>query len=251
MSKFIITPLIFSAALISSVASFASEPQPDTHGKPEKIYLKSGETVSGYLQSQIPGESVTYITTDGQTLVIPVSDIKRIDRDRHKEYRQQGLKQGYKGLYGFSFTVATDKNWMDFNPNNRIELSTTQGYQFNHCIYAGAGVAWQYFYEGYALTDSAFSLIPVFAHVRWTPIDHRFSPIAELKAGGFFGKMSGWYLQPSIGIRAAINDKYGFDLTIGYTIQRITGDVFVPYDPEYQIHKPKLDGVNVSIAIDI
>ncbi|MBP3299656.1 MAG: hypothetical protein J6L73_08285 [Muribaculaceae bacterium] len=248
MTKLFISIMLAAGALACPLACAA-----DSDGKPDKVYLKSGETVTGYLQSQVPGESITYLTSDGQTLVIPVSNIKRIDRERHAEYSSQGLKSGYKGMYSFSFTAGTSKAIKNYKPNNRIELSTTQGYQFNPYLYAGIGFAWQYFYAGYHYSNDSFSLIPVFADVRWTPVNHRFSPIVDFKAGGFFGKMTGWYLQPSAGVRVAVNNKYGFDLTIGYTIQRITGDPLSPPTANsfYKKNKPKLDGVNICIAVDI
>lgn len=226
--------------------------------KPDKVYLKSGEIVTGFIETQTPGESVTYRTADGELRVIDISEIKRADRQRDKGYSKFGLHAGYKGYYSFAF-YANEFTYIHRHhpqpPANHIEFSTTQGYQFTHWLYAGAGVAWQCYWAGYSLVDDTFSLFPIFGELKITPVNHRFTPIIGVRAGGFVGCMKGFLINPEIGCRVGFDEKVGLNITLGYSFQRINTQPLMPKQwaesmSPIRLQAPALDGLSVKISVD-
>lgn len=247
---------LLSLLLLSAAPIFASADSPQA--KPDHIYLTSGEIVIGVITDQIPGESVTVTLPDGSLRVINIAEIKRTDRERDTGAASHRLNKGYKGIYSFSFTKGGAK---DLASNIRkpssdnIELAVVQGYQVNHWLYAGAGVAWQFYYGGYRGNERSFSNFPIFANVRISPLRNYITPFLDLRGGGYVGKLHGAYFRPSLGVRFGITRKCGFSFAIGYTVQTISGDLWLDRDfksfDRYFHLKTNLSGLTIAATVDL
>lgn len=141
----------------------------------EIVYLKNGSVVRGVVIEQVPGVSLKIQTSDGSIFAYQMSEVEKITKEMVGNNRgsfnnnndsfnnngsffkndQSGNKQGYKGFLDFGFTVGVGSFKED-----RIEFSTSHGYQFNPFFYAGVGVGLSYF------TDAEEVGLPIFAHIR-------------------------------------------------------------------------------------
>ena len=161
------------------------------------IFLKDKTFVKGTIIEQIPNEMLKVQTEDGKVHSIRLADIEKITQETLEESKRpsnhkktsggQALQRGYRGLVDAGFCLNTG-----YHVGNRMELSTSHGYQFNRHTFVGLGVGMHYFF------DSDKVNIPIFAHARYDFADNAFTPFAELKIGysagaydGFFGPGTG------------------------------------------------------------
>lgn len=182
------------------------------------IFLKDKTFVKGTIIEQIPNEMLKVQTEDGKVHSIRLADIEKITQETLEEPKRpsnhkktsggQALQRGYRGLVDAGFCLNTG-----YHVGNRMELSTSHGYQFNRHTFVGLGVGMHYFF------DSDKVNIPIFAHARYDFADNAFTPFAELKIGYSAGAYDGFYLYPALGWRFAVKGKYGLNIGIGYTLQ--------------------------------
>ncbi len=221
--------------------------------KPEKIDLKSGEVLEGVITGQEAGKTVTMETLGGETRVIDIADIDRVARHVEKNYKGMGPKRGYHAFAEFSTVVDPGAYGAGTEP--RIVLRTTHGYQLNHWLFAGAGLGLQYYYTGYKWSSDPFVIVPLYADLRFTPLNHKFTPVVDFKGGYAVGKYHGYYIHPSAGCRLAINNNVGVTISVGYIFQSIDNDKIqyrgLMVDPKrHDWLKTKLDGLSISIGVD-
>lgn len=130
---------------------------------------------------------------------------------------QKLLSPGYRGFVeaGYSFGVGPQAL-------NRIEISTTHGYQFNKYFFAGVGIGVNYYtlestpHAGRALSK------PVFAELRGDWSGSRISPFVAVKVGYTLRgvhRVEGFYFAPAVGLRYATSQGNGWNLSLGYTVQ--------------------------------
>lgn len=253
--------LLLASFLLSG--SFAAYSQTDTlsHApavtqlKPDKVYLKSGEVITGYMVEQTPGECVTYRTTDGELRVIDVAEIKRADRNNDKGHSKQGVKPGLHWNVGAGFLCGTTK-FMDSESTsaNRLFIDANIGNQFDHSFFLGAGLTWQYYYQGCSsMFSKAFSAFPIYADARFTLFNNRYTPFVDVRVGGYVGKLMGFYFHPSIGFRIAIDERAGMNIAIGYTVQPISNNPKTDNGIDLSLHKDmkgNLNGLSVALSVD-
>ena len=182
------------------------------------ILLKDRTFVKGTIIEQIPNETLKVQTEDGKVHTIRVADIEKITKEEPEEAKRpsshrrtsggRALQRGYRGLVDAGFCLNTG-----YHVGNRMELSTSHGYQFTPHVFLGLGVGIHYFFESDKVN------VPIFAHARYDFVDSAFTPFAELKAGYSAGTHPGFYLCPALGWRFAVKGRYGLNIGIGYTMQ--------------------------------
>lgn len=129
-----------------------------------------------------------------------------------------GLESGYHAFLEAGYVVGSGDIAAD-----RIELSTSHGYQINPYVFVGGGLGISYYHSPDLWT------MPIFVNARGTLIDGTISPYLDLKIGyavgltshdwGYktTGSMSGFYFSPSIGCR--FNK---FTVSAGYELMNYT-----------------------------
>ncbi len=183
----------------------------------ETVYLKNGSMIHGIVIEQIPNESLKLQTQDGSIYVYPINDVAKITKLMPTSSMQSSsyqLESGYRGFVdlGYSFGVgdyATD----------RLEFSTSHGYQFNPYFYLGVGAAVNYYH------DADVASIPLFVNPRVDiPTNSVISPFVDLKVGYTVSdNVEGFYLAPSIGARFNLQNNMGVNFSLGYTLQKTDG----------------------------
>lgn len=128
----------------------------------------------------------------------------------------QEIRTGYKGFADVAYSI----NAGNVDGASRIEVSTTHGYQIIPHLFVGAGVAYNYFHEVQS------SALPVFADVRGTLPIGKFSPFVDARIGYSVLGYTGLYFNPSIGCRLGVTDSFGFNLSVGYSMQDVEVDYY-------------------------
>ena len=189
----------------------------------EVVYLKNGSVVKGVIIEQIPNKSLKIQTADGSIFAYQMNEVDKITKETtSRTYRNGGRKisfdnrgrvAGYRGFVDLGYTIGTGDYGED-----RIEFSTSHGYQFNPYVYLGLGVGAHYYF------DSEVVEIPIFAHVRSEFLNNSISPFFDFKIGYSVYDATGFYMTPSVGCRFAVGEKNGISVGIGYTMQKVEFD---------------------------
>ena len=203
MKKALFMLLLFIGSIATSVAQNVQE----------VVYLKNGSVVRGVVIEQVPGVSLKVQTSDGSIFAYQMSEVDKITKEAAKSKigksygfnGPSGNETGYKGFIDFGYTIGAG-DWGE----DRIELSTSHGYQFSPYLFVGAGVAANYYFD-----SEAFAL-PLFAHVRANILDNNISPYVDFKIGYALVDAEGLYMSPSVGCK--INS---FNVGIGYVMQKV------------------------------
>ncbi|MBQ7856742.1 MAG: hypothetical protein IJ348_06485 [Alistipes sp.] len=152
--------------------------------KESTVKLRSGIIVRGDIVEQIPNESITVRTADGDVFVYrmnEVASIKYADEVQKKEIAEKKLanggkfmkNKGYEGsVFGFFGADALDYGQPTYGVN------IINGYRFNPYFYIGLGVGYRRF-----LNSPAHS-IPLYLNLKANFIkDRRVSPFVSVNAG--------------------------------------------------------------------
>ena len=142
---------------------------------------------------------------------------------------------------------------------SRFEVNTSHGYQFNSCIFLGAGVG-LHFMSSYETKDMYIPLdvrdrqvdIPVFANIRCNFSKKKVSPFVDLKGGTYVTNNGGLYVNASAGCRFAINEKQAVSLAVGYASEKLefeTFDRFTTYAGDYIRSPRKLDTEAITLKV--
>lgn len=133
------------------------------------------------------------------------------------------LNTGYRGIIDFGYGVGVG----DVAEEERVEIATTHGYQFNKYLFAGIGVSLNYFHHTEVL------IVPIFADLRGTlPISNtKIAPYVDMRIGYSLGEYEGFYFSPSVGVRFGIGKDAGISFGIGYELQNC--DVVYYYGSYY------------------
>lgn len=135
----------------------------------------------------------------------------------------QAVKPGYHGNVeaGYLFGMG------DFDGSSMYEISTTHGWNFNSHLFAGIGVTAQVYTweDGYG-DETKFNL-PVFAQAKYVILNGKISPFVDARVGySVAGEFTGFYVQPAIGCRFGLGERFGLNVAIGYTYMK-TGYQFI------------------------
>ena len=168
----------------------------------EVVYLKNGSVIRGLVIEQVPGVSLKIQTSDGSIFAYQMTEIEKITKESSNKNGKN--KKGYKGFIDFGYTFGVGDWGID-----RLELSTSHGYQFNPYLYVGGGVAVNLF-EGDIVG------LPIFAHVRANVSNKHISPYIDLRIGySPLEDVKGVYMAPSIGCKIK-----SFNVSMGYVMQK-------------------------------
>lgn len=178
----------------------------------ETVHLKNGSIIHGVIVEQVPNESLKIKTQDGSLFVFQMNEISKITKDvlTNSAFKTSGIQTGYRGFVdlGYSFGVG------DYNVD-RLEFSTSHGYQFSPNFYLGVGAGLNYFHDGEVAS------VPLFANPRVDFSTGQISPFIDLKVGYTVSEyVEGFYLAPSVGVRFDIQNNKGINLSLGYTMQK-------------------------------
>lgn len=173
-------------------------------GYQDVVYLKNGSIVRGMIIEQVPNESVKIQTADGSVFFYRMDEIQKITKELDAYSRQRpGLRgprkavsfkdiAGYRGMAEIAYSIGTGENSSD-----RLEISTSHGYQFGQHFYVGGGVAFQYHFN---FDDAIF--LPVFAHLRGNLLKRDITPFLDFKVGYSVYDYTGFYLSTGLGCSA-------------------------------------------------
>lgn len=183
----------------------------------EVVYLKDGSIVKGIIIEQIPNTSLKIQTADGSIFAYQMKDVEKITKENYDEpqrlnrqriaFDMGGRQAGYRGFVDLGYSIGTGTFGED-----RIEVATSHGYQFNPYVFAGAGVGFNYFF------DSEVIGIPIYAHVRSEFLNNSITPFADFKIGYSVVDAEGFYMTPSVGCRFAIGELRGLSVSLVYTL---------------------------------
>jgi len=180
------------------------------------VYLKNGSVIRGQIIEQVPNQSLKIRTADGSLFVYNLSEVEKMTKEEpigrtnyyQKRKADKATLRGYKGFVDAGYTFADD----DFE---RVEISTSHGYQFNNYFFVGAGAGYHYYpsdyVDGYA--------VPIFANFRANFINKNITPFADIKTGYSVGDLEGFYSYAGVGVRFGLANKKAINLTLGFTYQ--------------------------------
>lgn len=141
---------------------------------------------------------------------------------------QNYLTNGYKGYVDAGYSIGIGD--YEFG---RVEINTSHGYQFSPYFFLGAGFG-LHFMPSYETSGMAIPLdvrdskvdIPVFANVRSHFGKGKIVPFVDIKGGMYVTNDGGMYVNASVGVRYALNDKQGLSLSVGYANEKLEFEVF-------------------------
>lgn len=164
----------------------------------------------------------------------------------------------YRGFVDAGYTFGTG------NYNfGRFEVNTSHGFQINPYIYVGGGVGF-HFMSSYKTANMDIPLdtrdskvdVPVFANIRGNFSKGKLAPFADLRGGLFVTNNGGLYVNGSIGLRIATNKKQAFNVSVGFSIEKLefmTFSKFVSYtslDYVRSARKYQSEGVTVRVGYE-
>ncbi len=124
---------------------------------------------------------------------------------------QYSINTGYKGFIDIGYGIGVGDLGED-----RFEVLTSHGYQFNPYLYIGIGFGISYYHKAELWN------LPVFGNIRGTlPVrNSRVTPFVDLKIGYSAIDVEGFYCSPSVGLRIATGARTGLNIGIGYEMQK-------------------------------
>ncbi len=216
----------------------------------EVVYLKNGSIIRGLIIEQVPNKSLKIQTSDGSVFSYTIDEVEKITKEGYykqpkqtkpvKEYRHPGESvqvrpsrqakvsrssrqdsferpslRGYKGFVetGYAFDIS-DSN------ADRIDVSTTHGYQFNNYLFVGGGAGVSYY------SDADLYSVPVFASFRANFMNKRITPFADTTAGYSVGDVEGAFATAGIGVRFGLARKMALNLKVEYVYQEYGDDYY-------------------------
>ncbi len=142
-------------------------------------------------------------------------------------YAQEQSK-GYRGFAEVGYGIGVGD--YDFG---RFSIETSHGYQFNHYIFLGAGLGFQ-FSSKYETKGKEYALdkrdskvdIPIFANLHFNFLKKKFSPFVDLKGGAYVNNGGGAYVNASAGLRIATTARQAVNISVGYAFQQLEFETF-------------------------
>lgn len=140
----------------------------------------------------------------------------------------QEQSKGYRGFADLGYGIGVGD--YEFG---RFSIETSHGYQFNHYIFLGAGVGFQ-FSSKYETPGMEYALdkrdskvdIPLFANVHINILKKKFSPFIDLKGGAYVNNGGGAYINAAAGLRIATTARQAVNITVGYAFQQLEFETF-------------------------
>lgn len=195
----------------------------------EIIYLKNGSMIRGTVIEQIVGQSLKIQTADGSIFVYRMEEVEKITKESQAQPTRTTFSTsvsnitGYRGFVDLGFTKGLGDSGAD-----RLELTTSHGYQFTPYFFTGVGLGVHYYMDMWWNGESV-PFIPLFIDLRVNLMQGSIVPFIGLKGGyslvvadGLYG--SGLYAAPFVGVKYMLSDTFGLNLSLGYSYQQDEGD---------------------------
>jgi hypothetical protein len=217
----------------------------------EVVYLKNGSVIKGVIIEQVPNVSLKIKTGDGSLIICQMNEVEKIIKEERytRDYRTdidnrkaaRNTLKGYKGFVDFGYIADLS----DYDAN-KVEISTSHGYQFNNYFYLGGGVAADFY------TDADLIAVPIFVDFRANFINKKVTPFADIKTGYSVGDVEGAYVSTGIGVRFSLKGKKAINLKLEYNYQQHNdhGDYsynnnYYSYDYDYD-----LEGLGFKVGFE-
>lgn len=213
----------------------------------ESVYLKNGSIIKGVIIEQVPNESLKIKTADGSLFVYQIDEVLKITKDypTSLDNKLSGRSKGYRGFVDLGFTPGVGDL-----ATNRLEFSTSHGYQFNPYVYLGIGAGLHYYYEG----GDAF-VIPIFVNPRVNFLDTNITPFIDLKLGYSVVDAEGFYFNPNIGVSFKTQERKTINVSIGYTMQKVKYNSYYDYSyyggySYYSSGSVDVNGISIKVGYE-
>lgn len=223
------------------------------------VNLNNGSVLKGRLTEMEDGDRLRIETSNGSVIYFSERSVSDMEDEEvslasrgtrqsayQAETRQpaesQYKERGYRGFAELGYTIGIG----DYLDDNRIELSTSHGYQFNPHFFLGGGMGVHYFHQAY----SDVYALPFYVDFRASFTKGRISPFGGLKLGYSIGITDedagdlGTYIAPSIGVRFKLGYSFGLNLSAGYSVQ------LVQYEDYYSRTTENLGGFTIRAGIE-
>lgn len=212
----------------------------------EVVYLKNGSIIKGIVIEQTPGVSLKIKTYDGSIFAYQMSDVEKITKEKSSESQFQKkssnihyqntrlIKLDYRGFidYGYTFGAGAGRGI------DKVTFTTSHGAQVLPFLYvgAGAGINFYHKYDNYT--------VPLFANIRTDILPTIYTPFFDVKIGYSIGGVSGFYFSPSIGCHFKDDKGSGWNIGVGYVMQRIN-----LYYGEWKLGDINVGGICLKIGV--
>lgn len=206
--------LLFLLTLLLSISTYVA-----AQNYTEVVYLKNGSVIKGVIIEQVPNVSLKIKTSDGSLIICQMNDVEKITKEERytRDYRKdvnnrkaaRNTLKGYKGFVDVGYIADLS----DYNAD-KVEVSTSHGYQFNNYFYVGGGVAVDFY------TDADLIAAPIFVDFRANFINKKITPFADIKTGYSVGDVEGVYVATGIGVRFSLKGKKALNLKLEYNYQQ-------------------------------
>lgn len=220
----------------------------------EVVYLKNGSIIKGTVIELIPDKTVKIKTADGSLFICDMQDVEIITKESKPKYAERKsspdgyapeyVRRGYKGFVDLGYTFGIG----DYSIN-RLEITTSHGFQFNPYIFLGGGTGIHYFHE------SQSAAMPLFADFRVNFKQGPVVPFAGLKMG-YTVMLSddiedlGFYCAPSVGVKFMMNHRMALNLSLGYTVQLFDYYYNDYYSHYYYYATENLSGISLKLGLE-
>lgn len=200
----------------------------------DAVYLKNGSIIKGEVIELIPDSIIKVKTADGSLFVYPSTDVAKVTKEKsvnayNRQYQKNNQERntryqsypyktrGYRGDVELSYLIGAGDYASD-----RVELTTSHGYQFNPYIYLGGGLGFQYW------NDLEVFTMPIFTDFRVNFMKGKIIPNAGVKLGIAAelndDAAAGGYFNPSVGVKFMLSRKNAINVSLGYTLQTLNRD---------------------------
>ncbi|NDV80560.1 porin family protein [Bacteroides sp. 51] len=214
------------------------------------VYLKNGSMIRGIIIEQVPNQSLKIRTADGSVFVYNISDVEKMTREepvvQERTYNRNNSRnysrtitatpsnktlRGYKGFIDMGYTFADEYE-------DRIEMSTSHGYQFNNYLFVGGGIAYHYYHDD----ETDLYTMPIFANFRANFMNKKVTPFTDVRVGYSVGDLEGGYAYVGLGARFKLVNKMALNLTLGFSYQE--------YEYGYYDDVTDTSGFNVKFGFE-
>lgn len=205
--------ILITLSLFFSINSFSQENYEDV------IYLKNQNIIHGMIIEQIPNESIKIKTKDKDVFYFKISEIEKIVKEVNTNYDEKSKKNIVLSKYRFFNITEFVYGFSD----KVIGLQTINGVTLGESISLGIGIGYDKYPD--------IGLSPIFLDFRYFITKNKISPFIELPIGQSFiidyyardgneGNLSGFYTNPSMGIKFKISPNTAFNLSLGFKYQK-------------------------------
>lgn len=182
----------------------------------EVVYLKNGSVIRGSIIEQVPNESLKIKMSDGSIFICSMTDVEKIAKEIQEKplafkKKQRSTLKGYKGFFDVGYLWDTEEN--NAVSANKIELSTSHGYQFSNHFFIGGGFAVNRY------NDAGYTAIPIFTDFRVNFLKKKVTPFSNIRVGYTAGDLKGVYLSLAAGVRFTLKAKMALYLKMEFASQ--------------------------------